>query len=57
MPVGQCKHFMGATYELTQKNMQRLILELEEAQAEIKRLKENQFKKDSFKGAGWGDLR
>lgn len=38
MPIGVCKHFVGATYELTQKNMQKLIQELEEAQAEIKEL-------------------
>lgn len=38
MPLSDCPHFVGAVYELNQKNMQKLIKQLEEAQEEIKRL-------------------
>lgn len=40
------KHFTGATYELTQENMNHLITQLEETQARVKRLYDKLCTKD-----------
>lgn len=41
------KHFAGATYDLTQENMNHLIAQLEETQARVKRLYDKLRTKDS----------